>query len=110
MLFLLVTIFSCGKQAITRPNIAFQKISAHGITHFVYIKPSEVINNQTYLDVSTYICGELKVCIVMFWDKRSNVPFTLPMTDKQSTTKIAHYSLNENKKLSKLQLCHKEQC
>jgi hypothetical protein len=110
LVFLLMGTFGCGKQAITRPNIAFQKISSHGVTHFVYIKATEIDNDKKYLDVSKYICDELKACIVIFWDKRANVPFTLPMTDQQANTKIAHYNLNETKNLRRLQICKKDGC
>ncbi len=105
-----VVIAGCGKQALTRPTLAFQKISTQGVTHFVYIKASAMHSEKNYLDISQYICDELKVCEVIFWDKRANVPFSLPLTDQQIKSQVAHYYSNETTNSSTLTICQQAPC
>lgn len=100
---------ACG-QEITRPTINYERVGSQGKMHFTYIESDASVSKESYLQVGDYICKGESVCIVMFWNDKSLIPISLPMTDEQVNAKIAHYNLNKNPGLHRVNVCATDGC
>jgi len=54
-------------------------------------------NTNNYRLAAREICGLKKICQVLFWTK--NAPSSLPMTNAQVNSKVAHWQIDRNSRL-----------
>lgn len=92
------------------PNINFEEVGMQGKAHFVFVESSPKVNKNSYRQISDYICGREQICIVMFWNTKDQTPRSLPMTDEQVNSKVAHYNLNKNTGMDRLSICAEDGC
>lgn len=111
-LALLVLLPACGssESPARPPTIQYEEIGTQGMTHFVFAGGLSKADRSTYRQISDYICRETQVCIVMFWDNRAHTPRSLPMTDEQVNSKVAHYNLNKSTGMDRLLICAEGGC
>ena len=113
VLLLIIPLFSllaaCGEE-VKKPTVKYERVGGQGKMHFVYMKKSSEVSRDSYLQVGDYICKGENVCIVMFWDNKSLVPSSIPMTDKQVDSKVAHYNLNKNTGMQRMAMCATDGC
>ena len=76
------------QQQVETPK--YMVIHRQGALHLVYIEKTD------YMQVANLVCGQKRICIVMFWNHPAKVPTKVPMTDAQVATSLAHYSFNIN--------------
>jgi hypothetical protein len=100
----MLALVACG-ETMDKPKIKFQRTGGQGKMHFVYVQKEPQVSKEQYLQVGDFICKEERVCIVMFWDDRTMIPSSLPMTDEQLNAKVAHYNLNKNSGMHRVSIC-----
>ena len=83
---------------------------AYKVSNFIFVEDSPTIDRSTYLRIAKTICRGERICIVMFWNDRTKVPRSLPMTDAQINAKVAHYNLNKNTGLDRVLICAVDGC
>ena len=105
-------LFGCGSSEppSQEPTAKYERVGGKGQFHFVYIEDAPSTDRGPYLRIASNICRGQRICIVMFWNDRSKVPHSLPMTDAQVNAKVAHYNLNKNTGLDRLLICAVDGC
>jgi hypothetical protein len=93
-----------------KSTVKYERIGGQGKVHFVYIEPSPSINKNSYREVADIICERERICIVMFWNERNSMPSSIPMTDAQVNSKVAHYNLNKNTGVDRVLICAADGC
>lgn len=92
------------------PSVEYERMGGQGKMHFVYIEPAHSIGKISYRVVANEICRGERICIVMFWDDKYSMPSSIPMTDAQVNSKVAHYNLNKNTSLDHVSICAVDGC
>ena len=105
-------LFGCGSSEPPpqKPTAKYEQVGGQGKFHFVYVENSPTIDRNAYRQIAEKICRGERICIVMFWNDRTKVPHSLPMTDAQVNAKVAHYNLNKNTGLDRLLICAVDGC
>lgn len=88
----------------------WQKIHSQGKMNFVYVNSSAGNDKSAYEFIAEKVCKKEKVCTVIFWDEKENVPTEMPMTDEQVNTQVAHYVQNKHTKYKHMRLCSNGSC
>lgn len=110
-MFLPVFLSACGDaDTPVKPSVKYERTGGQGKIHLVYIEPAPSINRASYREAVTEICKGERICIVMFWDDKTSMPSSVPMTDAQVDSKVAHYNLNKNTSLDRLLICAVDGC
>jgi hypothetical protein len=113
LLFALV-LSACATSATTpaSPTAAPKYTITHsqGQTRFVVIDKELSADRAELQNISNTICAGKTICVVMFWDDKDNVASTIPMTNEQTSAKIAQYNLNKNTGLDRLLICSSDGC
>lgn len=104
--FLLLVLAGCG---VSKPTVPYEQVASEGQFHFVYVNESYA-QKSAYREIADYLCRGERICIVMFWNDKTQVPLSLPMTDAQVDAKTAHYNLNKNTGLDRLVICAVDGC
>jgi hypothetical protein len=73
-----------------------------GIMNFVVIDRSQAKNQDIYRVAIAEICGIKPICQVLFWTTGTDAPKSLPMSDAQVASKVAHWQYNSNTGLRRL--------
>lgn len=106
-----VILSACGDaDTPAKSSVTYEHMGGQGKIHLIYIEPAPSISRASYRDAVTEICKGERVCIVMFWDDKTSMPSSVPMTDVQIDTKVAHYNLNKNTSLDRLLICSEDGC
>ena len=100
-------IASCAAREIDAP---FETVSSVGLHHFIYVPKSSAMQKKDYKLIANNVCGYQKICIVHFWDSKTNIPISMPMTDEQALSKVAHFNKNKNTGYERLLLCSIDGC
>jgi hypothetical protein len=93
-----------------KPSVKYERVSGQGKVHFVYVETTPSINKAAYREIANKVCKGERICIVMFWDDKSSMPSSIPMTDAQVNSKVAHYNLNKNTGLERVLICAEDGC
>lgn len=103
---------ACGEDVDTqaKPTVEYERTGGQGKIHFVYVESIPEINKMSYREVASKICKDERICIVMFWNDRTSIPSSIPMTNLQVSSKVAHYNLNKNTGVDRLLICAKDGC
>ena len=91
-------------------NLKFEHVGGQGKMHFVYVDPAQHPDRSAYKKIARKICSDGNVCIVMFWDNKDLAPRSIPMTDEQLNSKVAHYNVNKNTGLERILICSEDGC
>ncbi len=98
-------------QSDSESQIRYEKIWQQGGVHFVFIENDSSINRSEYRKIAINICEKSSICAVAFWDEKSQTPnSSLPMTDAQAKSKVAHYHFNRNTNYERLLICEEDGC
>jgi hypothetical protein len=107
--FFFVVVLVLAGCGVSEPTVPYERVAGQGNVHFIYVNESYA-QKSAYREIADYICSRERICIVMFWNDRAQVPLTLPMTDAQVDAKTAHYNLNKNTGLDRLVICAVDGC
>lgn len=99
-----------AKRASGNPLPKYRQVALDKARFSVYVEPSPSLDGEAYRGIAENICRGKRICVVMFWTDREQVPQSLPMSEDQVNAKSAHYNVNRNTGLDRLMLCSKGQC
>ncbi|RVU29750.1 hypothetical protein [Neptunomonas marina] len=109
LVFLLLS--GCFNEGGTvRSGMTYEVMKEQGAFKLVYVVPLSTKSKVPYREVANKVCAGERICIALFWDEKENVPLSMPMTDMQVATKVAHYNLNKNTGLDRVRICSNEGC
>jgi hypothetical protein len=79
--------------------------------YYVYAESDENTDRNEFLKVSRSLCRSKDMCIVMFWNDKSNMPNNnAPVNEQHVEAKVAHYNYNKHKGYDRLAICAVESC
>lgn len=102
-LLLFVSLISCGGRSIS-PQTAeptakpWKVVGSQGFVQFVYVEPEKAHDGVLVAQILQAVVGQkskIKAPVqIMFFDKESETPVALPMTDSQMLHQVAQYNYN----------------
>jgi hypothetical protein len=73
-----------------------------GVMNFVAIDKGRERDRDVYRFAIAELCGVKPVCQVLFWPADTGAPKSLPMSDAQVASQVAHWQFNSHTGLRRL--------
>jgi len=91
---MVITLLMLGFVMSANAGDGYTVTGSQGVMHLVQMDSDSASNTDKYHIAAGEICRLDRICQVLFWT--ANAPSSLPMTDAQANSKVAHWQINMN--------------
>lgn len=91
---LLLALLSAYLPTVALAGDGWQLLGSQGIMYLVAVDKSEATNQDVYRFAVAHLCAGKSICQVLFWIAGTDAPRSLPMTDAQVASQVAHWQYN----------------